>query len=70
VGKFSGTVAWTSDTATLTDKDGKSWEILNPDALKGHKGPHVQLSGMVNEGQKSAILVTNVKNAERSLAKP
>src|SRR5262249_870762 len=23
-------VSWSSDAATVTDKDGKSWEILNP----------------------------------------
>jgi hypothetical protein len=63
VEKFSGTVAWTSDTATLTDKDGKSWEILNPDALKGYEGRHVRFSGLVNDSQKNAILVTDVKNA-------
>ncbi len=69
VEKFSGTVAWTSDTATLTDKDGKSWEILNPDALKkSYKGRHVQFSGMVNDSQKNAILVTNVKNASDATA--
>jgi hypothetical protein len=72
--KFSGTVAWTSDAATLTDKDGKSWEILNPDALKGKEGTHVvQLSGMVDDSQKSAILVTSVKGdatAQTTTAKP
>jgi hypothetical protein len=68
VEKFSGAVAWSSDAATLTDKDGKSWEILNPDALKGQEGRHVQFSGVVNESQKNAILVTNVKNASEATA--
>jgi hypothetical protein len=68
VEKFSGAVSWSSDAATLTDKDGKSWEILNPDALKGHEGRHVQVSAVVDESQKNTILVTNVKSASAAKA--
>ena len=27
----------------VSDKDGKSWTISNPDAVKGHEGHHVTL---------------------------
>jgi hypothetical protein len=29
----------------VSDTDGKSWTIANPDAVKGHEGHHVQLMG-------------------------
>jgi len=29
------------------DKDGKSWNITNPEAVKGHEGHHVTLSAHV-----------------------
>jgi hypothetical protein len=31
----------------VNDKDGKSWDVKNPEALKGHEGHHVQLSAHV-----------------------
>jgi hypothetical protein len=31
----------------VSDKDGKSWTIVNPDAVKGHEGHHVTLSAHV-----------------------
>jgi hypothetical protein len=31
----------------VNDKDGKSWDIMNPEAVKGHEGHHVQLSAHV-----------------------
>ncbi|HET7207949.1 MAG TPA: hypothetical protein VFI95_15340, partial [Terriglobales bacterium] len=31
------------DGKSLTDKDGKSWSIDNPDAVKGHEGHEVTL---------------------------
>jgi hypothetical protein len=31
----------------VNDKDGKSWEIINPEAVKGHEGHHVELSAHV-----------------------
>jgi hypothetical protein len=37
-----------SDGATfVSDKDGKSWKIVNPDAVKGHEGHHVILNAHV-----------------------
>jgi hypothetical protein len=31
----------------VSDKDGKSWTIINPDAVKGHEGHHVILNAHV-----------------------
>jgi hypothetical protein len=32
----------------VSDKDGKSWTISNPDAVKGHEGHHVVLKAHVS----------------------
>lgn len=32
----------------VSDKDGKSWSIDNPDAVKGHEGHHVTLKAHVS----------------------
>jgi len=34
----------------VSDKDGKSWTIDNPDAVKGHEGHHVELKAQVDPG--------------------
>jgi hypothetical protein len=44
----------------VNDKDGKSWDVKNPEALKGHEGHHVQLSAHVYADQ-MAIHVMSVK---------
>ncbi len=44
----------------VTDKDQKSWDVMNPEALKGHEGHHVELSAHVY-ADKSAIHVMSVK---------
>jgi hypothetical protein len=31
----------------VADKDGKSWKIVNPEAVKGHEGHHVVLNAHV-----------------------
>lgn len=31
----------------VADKDGKSWTIVNPEAVKGHEGHHVVLNAHV-----------------------
>jgi hypothetical protein len=31
----------------VSDKDGKSWTIVNPEAVKGHEGHHVTLNAHV-----------------------
>ncbi len=44
----------------VSDKDKKSWEVVNPEALKGHEGHHVQVSAHVY-ADKNQIHVMSVK---------
>ncbi len=48
------------DGKSLTDKDGKSWSIDNPDAVKGHEGHEVTLRGDVDTAA-NTIHVRSVK---------
>lgn len=56
------------DGKTLTDKDGKSWTIDNPDAVKGHEGHDVTLRGQVDTAS-NTIHVTSVKMAGKRASK-
>lgn len=47
-------------TMFIADKDGKSWDVINPDALKGHDGHHVEVSAHVY-ADKDQIHVMSVK---------
>jgi hypothetical protein len=56
-----GTVNADGDKRSLVDdKDGKSWEVDNPEMLKEHVGHHVELSCQMNadRGQIHIIKVT------------
>ena len=44
----------------VNDKDGKSWDVMNPEELKGHEGHHVQLSAHVY-ADKGSIHVMSLK---------
>jgi hypothetical protein len=44
----------------VNDKDGKSWDVMNPEVLKGHEGHHVQLSAHVY-ADKGTIHIMSVK---------
>lgn len=58
---LKGTIKADGDKYTfVNDKDNKSWDIMNPDAVKGHEGHHVQLSAHVY-ADKMAIHVMSVK---------
>jgi hypothetical protein len=52
----------------VNDKDGKSWAISNPDAVKGHEGHHVILLAQV-DADKNAVHVVSLKMAKDSMAK-
>jgi hypothetical protein len=54
--------------AFVSDKDGSVWTISNPDAVKGHEGHHVTLSGHPNAGDKS-FHVMSVAMAKEKAAK-
>jgi len=58
---LKGTVKADGDKYTfVNDKDGKSWDVINPEELKGHEGHHVQLSAHVY-ADKNSIHVMSVK---------
>lgn len=58
---LKGTVKAEGDkVAFVNDKDGKSWDVMNPEELKGHEGHHVQLSAHVY-ADKNSIHVMSVK---------
>lgn len=44
----------------VSDTDGKSWTIANPDAVKGHEGHHVQIMG-TEDASTGQIEVASVK---------
>lgn len=58
---IKGTVKFDGDKAMfVADKDQKSWDVMNPEALKGHDGHHVEVSAHVY-ADKGAIHVMSVK---------
>jgi hypothetical protein len=58
---LKGTVKTEGDKVMfVSDKDGKSWDVMNPDELKAHDGHHVQLSAHVY-ADKDQIHVMSVK---------
>jgi hypothetical protein len=58
---LKGTVKVDGDKASfVNEKDGKSWDVMNPEEVKAHDGHHVQLSAHVY-ADKSAIHVMSVK---------
>jgi hypothetical protein len=42
----------------VSDKDGKSWTISNPDAVKGHEGHHVVLKAHVSADTNQVAVVS------------
>jgi hypothetical protein len=50
----------------VSDKDGKSWTISNPDAVKGHEGHHVTLQAQVDADQ-SEVHVVSLKMAKNTM---
>jgi len=63
---LKGTVKADGDKYTfVSDKDGKTWDVMNPEALKGHDGHHVQLSAHVY-ADKDAIHVMSVKMLKKT----
>ena len=63
---IKGTVKADGDKLTfVSDADQKSWDVMNPEALKGHEGHHVQVSAHVY-ADKMAIHVMSVKMLKQS----
>jgi hypothetical protein len=58
---IKGTIKFNGDKASfIADADQKSWDVMNPEALKGHDGHHVELSAHVY-ADKGYIHVMSVK---------
>jgi hypothetical protein len=58
---LKGTVKAEGDKYTfVNDKDGKSWDVMNPEELKGQEGHKVQLSAHVYS-DKNSIHIMSVK---------
>jgi hypothetical protein len=53
----------------VSDKDGKSWTISNPDSVKGHEGHHVTLKAHVS-ADRNEVDVVSLKMAGDSMKKP
>ena len=63
---IKGTVKADGDKLTfVSDTDQKSWDVMNPEALKGHEGHHVQISAHVY-ADKMAVHVMSVKMLKQS----
>lgn len=52
----------------VSDKDGKTWNIKNPEAVKGHEGHHVTLTAHVY-ADKGEVHVMSLKMASDSMKK-
>jgi len=64
----SGTVKSEGDKLTfVSDNDQKSWDVQNPEALKGFEGQHVQLQ-IHSYPDKSSINVIDVKQLKNKEA--
>ena len=60
--KITGKIS--DDGKTFTnDADNKSWDIVNPDAVKGHEGHHVILTAHVY-ADKNQVHVMSLKMAK------
>jgi pentapeptide MXKDX repeat protein len=59
--KVTGNIS--ADGKTFVDKDGKSWTIRNPEAIKGHEGHHVVLTAHVY-ADKGEVHVMSLKMAK------
>ena len=52
----------------VSDNDGKSWTITNPDAVKGHEGHHVTLKAKLS-ADTNEVNVLSLKMAGDSMKK-
>jgi len=52
----------------VSDKDGKTWTISNPDAVKGHEGHHVALKAHVS-ADTNQVEVVSLKMAGDNMKK-
>lgn len=73
-GKDMRLTGWVKDdngkTVFVNDKDKQSWDIANPDAVKGHKGHHVKVRAKLDEANHSITIdkLTMMKKSKQSAA--
>jgi len=60
---ISGKVS--DDGKTIVDKDGESWTVSNPDALKAHESHEVTIKGDIDSA-KNEVRVKSVKMTKAS----
>jgi hypothetical protein len=61
---LEGTIKVEGDKATfVSDKDQKSWDVMNPETVKDHDGHHVKVKAHVY-ADKNSIHVMNVSMAK------
>jgi hypothetical protein len=55
-------------TVFVNDKDKSSFDVVNPDAIKGHEGAHVKIKGKLNEADHSVSVekVTMMRKDKQS----
>jgi hypothetical protein len=55
-------------TVFVNDKDKQSWDIANPDAVKGHEGHHVKVKAKLDEANHSVTIdkLTMMKKSKQS----
>ncbi len=65
--KFYGMIQWEGTTATLTEKSGKTWDILNPDfkLLKRYSGQNVQVKAHVDDNMTAIQLLSVDKSPKK-----
>ena len=61
--QLAGKISNTGETF-VSDRDSKSWTIVNPDAVKGHEGQHVVLTANV-DADKNEVNVVSVKAGKK-----
>jgi hypothetical protein len=71
-GKDMRLTGWVKEEAGKTvfvnDKDKQSWDISNPDAVKGHEGHHVKVKAKLDEANHSLTVdkLTMMKKSKQS----
>ena len=71
-GKDMRLTGWVKEEAGKTvfvnDKDKQSWDISNPDAVKGHEGHHVRVKAKLDEANHSLTVdkLTMMKKSKQS----
>lgn len=71
-GKDMSLTGWVKEesgkTVFVNDKDKQSWDIANPDAVKGHEGHHVKVKAKLDEANHSLTVdkLTMMKASKQS----